>query len=89
MKKLRNVLLCILMMVVTFQLLGIEQAFCDDSAAEAGCQDCVACVLNLFTIFSAPDFSSSLHFSGFAFSGTGLPQIEEPVFNFFRPPISL
>lgn len=83
-----RLLFCIFALVVSFQLLGIEQAFCEDSASEAACQDCITCVINNFSNLPYFVFFPAPHSINFAFFREPALNIEPPSFNFFRPPIS-
>ncbi len=82
-------LFCLFALIVSFQLIGLEQAFCEDSATEESCQDCATCVLNHFIGFENPQLLPAASLGGFTFIKDPSLNLEEPVFNFFRPPISL
>jgi len=88
MKKVLRVLFLMLAFVACAQLAGVEQAFCGDSAVEAGCEDCMTCAGYQLTGVEAPYSPLAVTFCAESFSNYAFHPIENPPLNLFRPPIA-
>ncbi len=88
MKKSRRLLFCIFALIACFQLIGLEEAFCDDTAVESGCQECMTCAGHQFTALSNPVSPPAITASGYSAQNYFLNQPEHPPLVLFRPPIS-
>ena len=88
MKKTARLLFCLFALIACFQLIGLEEAFCEDSVLEAGCQECTTCSGHQFTgsfdLLSLPGIT----FSGYLSFNYFTRQIEQPPLNLLRPPIA-
>lgn len=87
MKRVLRVLFLMFAFVACVQLTGVEQAFCADSAAEAGCEDCMTCAGHQLTCVEAAYTLTAGAFCGDSFASYDFYPIENPPLGFFRPPI--
>ena len=53
-KVLRSLFLAVIL-VACFQLVGFEEAFCDDSIPDTGCENCLTCLGHQFTGLPEPE----------------------------------
>ncbi len=88
MKKFPRFLFLLIALIACFQFIGIEEAFCKDSAMEAGCQDCMTCVAHQFTVTTDSVLLPGIIISGHAFSSYFFQQTQNPPLTFLRPPIT-
>ncbi len=88
MRKASRFLFFVFALIACFQLSGLEEAFCDDSAMEVGCQECVTCAGHQFTGITHPISLPSITFSGCAFLNYSFQPIENPPLLLLRPPIA-
>ncbi len=88
MRKTSRFLFFLFVLIACLQLFGLEEAFCDDSAMEAGCQECLTCVGHQFTGVADAVSLPSIAFSGYTFLDYSFQPIENPPLNLLRPPIA-
>ncbi len=88
-KKIVRFLFCVVALIACVQLSGLEEAFCEDSATEAGCQECMTCAGHLFTEFSKPALLPSIVPISHVFQIDPFwPKHRSPL-SLLRPPIAL
>jgi len=88
MRKVLQLLFCVFALIACFQLTGVGEAFCEDSAVEAGCQDCATCVGHQFAGIADSVSLPSIDFSGYVFLNYSFQPIENPPLSILRPPIA-
>ena len=88
MRKPLRLLFCVFALLACFQLVGLQEAFCEDSALETGCTDCVTCVEHQFTGVAGPVLLPAMVFNGYTFLDYSFQPREIPPLNFLRPPIA-
>jgi hypothetical protein len=81
--------LILLVLLTCFQLTGLEEAFCEDSAAETGCEQCATCAGHSYTTLPGRIFSPSIVLAGYSTLDHFLRVTEQPPFSLLRPPIVL
>ena len=86
--RIRRILLIALVFVVSYQVAGFEEAFCDDPGFELSCQDCLSCSGHSFISADASVALPAISFAGFRFVEIPSFKVEEPSLGFLRPPIS-
>ena len=85
-----KVLFLIIAAIAAFQLLGIEEAFCDDCATEIlPCQDCFACPSHQVIILSEPFSMAGLSETARILFSDRPFYDQDPALSFLRPPILL
>jgi hypothetical protein len=88
MKKIYRVVFMVVALIVCCQLAGIEEAFCQDSAMETGCTDCLTCIGHQFAGLTDTVGSPRLDSHGFVISFYYSSFPKSPSFILLRPPIS-
>ena len=88
MRKNLKVLFFIFAVICCVQLIGLEEAFCDDSILEAGCQDCLTCAGHQFAGLSGFESLPVITVSGYSTQNYSFRASENPPLLLFRPPIS-
>jgi hypothetical protein len=88
MKKFLRILFVLITLVTCFQFIGLEEAFCEDSVMQAGCQDCVTCVSHQFTGIANSVSLPVITFSSYTFLNYLFQPIENLPSGLFRPPIA-
>jgi len=87
-----KILFLLVVLAASFHLLGVESAFCNDAdpGKDMSSHGCSMCHMGghaaYLTIPEAISFASPV---GFSFIELYSIRLQEPIQNFFRPPISL
>jgi hypothetical protein len=66
----------------------VGEVFCQDSAMDVDCQDCVTCIGHQLIVVSGTSSLPAITLNGYTFSQYSFQNIEPPPLAILRPPIA-